>query len=176
MTKIHFAGAVMTLVAVTCLAACNTKKYFGPVITTSAASKAAALVKADVAEMVQQFNSHDASRVASHDAPDVVHMVHGAANLVGPAANLESNRQFFAANPDTQLTLSDETVDLSSAADMAVVRATYVLTRIDPKSLATVSERGNYAAGYKVQSDSSWKMIWSVLSDTQPPAAPAAKN
>jgi hypothetical protein len=61
---------------------------------------------------------------------------------------------------------------------MAVVRATTVATFTDPKTKKPVTTTSNSVSGYKLQPDGSWKIEWSVVSDTVPaPAAvPATKS
>lgn len=43
----------------------------------------------------------------------------------------------------------------------------------DTKTKKPTTENSNWLMGYKPQSDGSWKITWSTMSDT-PPAAPAA--
>jgi ketosteroid isomerase-like protein len=133
-------------------------------------------VRADVAQLVVDFNAHDAAKVASHDAPDVVQMFHGEGNTVGPAEDQVNNQQFFGANPNATLSLTAQSVDASAVGDMAIFRSKYVLTLTNPKTRKPAVETGNYVAGYKPQPDGSWKMAWSVGSDTPAPAPPAVSE
>jgi len=71
--------------------------------------------------------------------------------------------------------VSDETVDVAAAGDMAVYRATYVYTSTDPKTKKPVTETGNWLVGYKPQPDGTWKIVWDVISDAPAASAPAAK-
>jgi ketosteroid isomerase-like protein len=170
MTKIQLAGAAMAVLMATSLGACKPPASAKPAVDTSKIGDA---VKADVAQLVADFNAHDATKVAGHDAADVVQMAHGQPNTVGAAADLASNQKGFAGDQNPHVTVANPVVDVAVSGDMAVYRSTYVFTVTDPKTKKVVTENGNYVAGYKQQADGSWKIAWSVISDTGPaPAAP----
>ena len=175
MTRLHFVGAASAALMAASLAACNPATPAKPAVDTGKISDA---VKADATQLVADYNAHDATKVVSHMAPDGVAMFHGSPNAVGPAANAAGAKQTFADVPDLHVTLADQAVDVAASGDMAVFRSTYVTTLTDPKTKKPVTDKGNYLAGYKLQSDGSWKQEWSVVSDVGPPpkAAPAAKS
>jgi ketosteroid isomerase-like protein len=147
---------------------CNKAEPTRPAADTG---KVADAVKADWNQLVADLNAHDATKAVGHDAPDVVNMFHGQANLVGPTADLASTKQLFAANP--KITIANVTVDVPASGDMAVVRSTYTYEFTDPKTKRTVSEAGNWLAGYRPQPDGSWKLAWTIGADTPPIPAPA---
>jgi len=167
----RFAG-VAGLIAAMALAGCGPPGSAKPAVDTA---KIADAVKADEVQLTADFNAHDVAKVVSHDAPGVVQMYHGAPNFIGVDGDTENNKEFFKASPDTKFSDTGGTVDVAASGDMAVYRSTYTLTLTDPKTNKPVTDTGNYLAGYKPQPDGSWKMTWSVLSDT-PPAAPAAPD
>jgi ketosteroid isomerase-like protein len=144
--------------------------------------KIADAVKADAAQAVADFNAHDADKSAAHNAKDAVAMMHGMPNVVGADAILAGYKK-GPTDPTSKVVVSDESVDVAAAGDMAVYRATYTFTGTDPAK-KPFTETGNWVLGYKPQADGSWKVAWSVISDTKPapaatpaPAAPApAKN
>jgi ketosteroid isomerase-like protein len=171
MTKLQFAGAAMAALMAASLGACNKAEPAKPAVDTG---KIADAVKADVAQLVTDFNAHDAAKAASHDAPDVVAMAHGQPNVGGKAADLASSQKGFAADQTQHVTVANETVDVAASGDMAVYRSTYVFSAADPKTKKPMTENGNYLAGYKLQPDGSWKIAWSIVSDTGP--SPAAKS
>jgi ketosteroid isomerase-like protein len=131
------------------------------------AGKVAAAVKADVAQLLVDYNARDPVKTASHDAPDIVQMVHGSPNVVGQAADLASDRKQFAANPMAHTTLSNETVDVAASGEMAVYRATYDSSFTNARTKKTRTETGNYVAGYRLQPDGSWKIQWAIYSNTR---------
>ena len=96
----------------------------------------------------------------------------------GKIADAAGAKQTFTDVPDLHVTLADQAVDVAASGDMAVFRSTYVTTLTDPKTKKPVTDKGNYLAGYKLQSDGSWKQEWSVVSDVGPPpnAAPASPS
>lgn len=143
-----------------------------PAATTDTA-KIADAIKADVTQLVAHFNAHDAEKAVSHDAPDYVGMFHGMPNVVGPAADLALTK-LQVADAASNIVVSDETVDVASAGDMAVYRATYAYTMTDPATKKPITENGNWLLGYKPQADGSWKISWGVVSDTGPAPAAAA--
>jgi uncharacterized protein (TIGR02246 family) len=172
MTKFQLASAAAAALVAASLGACTSPLEKSAVDT----GKIADVVKADVAQLAADFNAHDAAKVASHDAPDVVQIFHGTANEIGPAADQAASVKFFADNPTTKFSVANESVDVSKSGDMAVYRSTYTLVATDPKTKKDVTETGNYIAAYKHQPDGSWKIAWSVGSDTPPPAPAATKS
>ena len=169
MRMIRMAGAATAVLAVVSLAACGAPSD-KPAVDTG---KIADAIKADEAQLSADFNARDAAKVVGHDAPDVVQMAHGAPDTVGPAADLAANRALFA-DPAQHFAVAGESVDVAASGEMAVYRSTYTYTFTDPKTKKAATEHGNYLAGYKRQADGSWKIGWSVISDTGPaPAAPA---
>ena len=164
--KLQYAKhAAIVVVGAFTLAACTKPA------ATADTSKIADMIKADTAQLVEHFNARDAEKAVSHDAPDYVGMFHGMPNVIGPAADLALTK-LQVADPASKITVSDETVDVASAGDMAVYRASYAYTATDPATKKPVTENGNWLLGYKPQADGSWKISWGVVSDTGP--APAA--
>lgn len=131
--------------------------------------KIAETVRADVHQLVQEWNAHDAVKSVDHDEPDVLVMFHGEPNQVGRDADLAMTRQQFAAGPDAHITVKDEHVDVAAAGDVALYRASYVFTFTDPKTKKGFLENGNWLLGYRRQADGSWKVAWVVVSDTGAP-------
>jgi ketosteroid isomerase-like protein len=162
-------GAACATLLAGSLAGCAKMGAARPAADTA---KVAEAVKADAAQLVTDFNARDAAKAVSHDAPDYVGMMHGQANLKGPAEDLAVTKQQVA-DPAMKLTVADGAVDVASGGDMAVYRTTYSFSFTDPKSKKPVTETGNWVIGYKQQPDGSMKMAWTVVSDT-PAAAPAA--
>ena len=172
MTKLQLTGAAVAVLMAASVGACDKMAPAKPAVD---AGKIADAVKADEAQLLADVNAHDATKVASHDAADVVQMAHGYPNLVGAAADLAANQKGFAADSTQKVTIANESVDVAASGDMAVYRSTYAFSGADPKTKKPMTENGNYLAGYKLQSDGTWKIAWSVVSDTgSPPAAPAA--
>ena len=172
MTRLTLAGVALTVLLSASLVACTKPTADKPAADTGAI---AAAVKADADQLVADFNAHDAVKSASHDGPGYVAMFHGTPNTVGPDADLAATKQLFADSPNTKFSVTDETVDVGAAGDMAVYRASYSYAYNDAKTKKPINETGNFLAGYKKQPDGSWKMAWEILADT-PAAPPAAKS
>jgi ketosteroid isomerase-like protein len=129
-------------------------------------AKIATEIKADMAQLVADFNARDASRVASHDAPNIVQMVHGNPNIIGAEADLEADRQQFAADPTAHTLLSAENVEVAGSGDLAVYRATYKSTFTASPAGKPMTQEGNYVAVYKLQPNGSWKIEWAIAAST----------
>jgi ketosteroid isomerase-like protein len=168
MTTLRRMGAATAMALVAALGGCGKSESAKPAADTG---KIADAVKADWNQLVADLNAHDATKAVSHDGPDVVNMFHGQGNLVGPTADLASTKELFASNP--KITIANVTVDVPASGDMAVVRSTYTYEFTDPKTKKTVSEAGNWLAGYKPQPDGSWKLAWTIGADTPPTPVPA---
>ncbi|MFC4295758.1 YybH family protein [Novosphingobium tardum] len=160
-----FRGLALTIVpTLAALGGCTPPAAPPPAAIIDTA-KIADAVKGDVGQLVTTFNAHDAAMTVAHDAPDYVGMFHGAPNVVGPEQDLAVTKRQVS-DPAAKVAVSDEVVDVAKSGEMAVYRATYAFTFTDPKSKAVVTEPGNWILGYKVQADGTWKMAWSVVSNT----------
>lgn len=129
-------------------------------------------VRAVVTDLVAAFNAHDVEKSVSHDASDMVAMFHGMPNVTGPDEDRKMNAQLFA-DPAAHLRVSNETVDVAEAGDLAIYRATYAFTMTSPRTKTPVVESGNWVVALKPNSSGTWQIVWNVVSDTGP-ATPAA--
>ena len=132
---------------------------------TSAAADPAADVMADAHQIIAAFNAHDAAAAVSQDAPDFVGMFHGAPNYIGPAGDMAITKMQLA-DPAAKVAATNETVDIGASGDLAVYRATYAYTFTDAGTKAVMTEHGNWLVGYRLEPDKTWKVIWSVVSNT----------
>lgn len=148
-----------------------------PTTTTTTTSednaKDAEAVKGIVAKLVAAFNAHDAKALVAFDAPDYVGMIHGMPNVVGIEADLALSK-LQVADAASKLDMSDEDVNVAEAGDQARWQATYAYTFTDPATRKPTTEHGNWLLGFTKQGDGSWKLKWSVVSDTGPAPAAAA--
>jgi ketosteroid isomerase-like protein len=135
-------------------------------------------IKKDIADLVEALNNKNIEKAVTHDTPDSVGMFHGQPNTVGPEQDLKATKAVFV-DPLAWVQVGKETVDVSDAGDMAVYRTTYNFRSTDPKTKKEAHEHGNWIVGYKKQANDTWKIAWSVISDTPAEtdaAAPAAKK
>lgn len=168
MTQSKLATVALSAILAASLAACAKTEPPKPAVDTAKISDA---VKADADQMIADFNAHDAVKTVAHDAPQTVGMFHGAPNVNSPAEDLASTKQQVV-DAASHVTVSNETVDVAQAGDMAIYRANYAYTQTNPKTKKPGTEVGNWVVIYKPQSDGSWKIALSMIADT-PPAAPA---
>jgi ketosteroid isomerase-like protein len=137
--------------------------------TASPASKAriAKTIEADVAELIAGINAHDPDRATRFDAPDIVSMESGRPPSIGAAADKEGLSQAFKYAPGWRVSLIDETVDVADSGELAVYRSTYNQDSID--NGVPMTQKVNFLAGFKRQTDGSWKIGWSVVCATERP-------
>ena len=136
-----------------------------PALAKSDSAKIAAAIKANQAAQITAFNSCDAMKGIVFDAPDVVNMFHGNPNVVGAAADLAVAKK-GCQDKTQRVTVANESVDVAASGDMAVYHSTYVFTGTDPKTKKAITENGNYLVGWKKESDGTWKIVWSIGSNT----------
>ena len=166
-SMLYFASAAA---AVGLLAGCSTNPTVGPVDTAKVSDE----VKSDATALVAAFNARDAEKSVSFDAPDYVGMMHGAPNVSGPAGDLALTKQQIA-DPASKFQVSGGDVSVAAAGDRAMYQSTYAYTFTDPATKSPKTENGNWLLGFRKQTDGSWKIKWSVISDTGPaPASTAA--
>ena len=147
-----------------------------PATEAADTGKIADAVKADVSTLVTAFNAHDADKSVSFDAPDYVGMMHGLPNVAGPQGDLALTKQQLA-DPAAKLEVSGEDVSVAAAGDRAMFQSTYAYTFTDPATKKPKTEHGNWLAGFRKQADGSYKIKWSVVSDTgSTPVAGAAPH
>ena len=158
-------GLALSLALAASLAACQESAAPTTNVDTAKVSDA---IKADVAELVTDFNTKSADKAVTHDAPDYIGMFHGLPNVHGPAEDLALTKQQMA-DPAAKITVSDESVDTAASGDMAIYRATYAYIFTNPKTKAPDTETGNWVLGYRKQADGTWKLSFGVVSDTAAP-------
>ncbi|HZL01069.1 MAG TPA: nuclear transport factor 2 family protein, partial [Caulobacteraceae bacterium] len=163
MTRIQLAGAAAAVLMAASLGACARPEAAKPAVDTG---KIADAVKADEAQRYADVNAHDPAKVASHDAADAVSMFHGRPNAVGPDAIAASFKASLTDSPDLHVAASNQTVDVAASGDLAVFHATSVATFTDPKTKKPMTITSNSLAGYKPRADGTWKIEWSVVSNT----------
>ena len=118
-------------------------------------------IKADVAQLIAGINAHDADKATQFDAADMVSMESGRPPTVGAAADREGLGMSFKYAPSWQVSLIDETVDVSESGDLAVYRSTYNQDSVDNGTPMT--QKVNFIAGFTQQKDGSWKIGWQVV-------------
>lgn len=162
--------AVATLFALS-LAACAKTDAAKPAVDAGKISDA---VKADADQLVADLNAKNLDKAVAHDAADIVGMFHGQPNITSPAEDKAATKG-ATDDPAFKLSVSNESVEVAKAGDLAIYKATYAATQTDPKTKKVGTENGNWVAVYKPQSDGSWKIAMNIVTDSAPaPAAAAA--
>ena len=140
---------------------------FAALLTASAAAtpatsaRIAGSIKTDVAEMVAGINAHDVARATQFDAPGIVTMESGRTPSNGADADRQGMGMAMQYSPSWHLTMLDETVDVSSAGDMAIYRGTYNEDSVNDG--VPMTHVVNFIADFTKQRDGSWKIEWSVV-------------
>lgn len=163
MTRLPYLKLACGVASLGLLAACQPKAADGAAAVDTA--KAADDIKAAMNATIEAFNAHDADKTTVLDMDDYVGMMHGTENVMGKAADLAATK-VQTADPAAKVEISDNTVDVAKAGDMAVQRMTYAYTFTDPKTNTASTEHGNWIVGWKAQPDGSWKIAWGVVADT----------
>ncbi|WP_373476483.1 DUF4440 domain-containing protein [Sphingorhabdus sp.] len=126
-------------------------------------------LRANASAVVAAFNTGDAEKAVSFNAPDFVQMFHGQPNADN-AANLANARQQLA-DPAAKLVVSDENIEVAQAGDMAIYTSRYAYDFTDPASGKVVTETGNWVMIFRRQADGSMKIYREIISDTPPALA-----
>jgi ketosteroid isomerase-like protein len=124
-------------------------------------------IKGDVYQLVAALNDRNAAKAATHDAPGMVGMFHGAPNSVGVEQDIATTKKIVS-DPNFYLQLGNDSVEVSDAGDMAIYRAAYSYRFTDRKTIKPTKELGNWVIGYKKQPDGAWRIVWNVVTDTGP--------
>jgi ketosteroid isomerase-like protein len=169
MSKTKLAAVALPILLAGTLSACAKPEAAKPAVDTA---KITDTVKADVEALVTALNAKDIDKAVSHDAPNIVGMFHGAPNISSPAEDKALTSQQLK-DSAFHLEVSNPTVDVAQAGDMAVYRSNYKATFTDTKTNKQVTEEGNWVAIYKPQSDGSWKVALSMIADAAPAASAA---
>jgi ketosteroid isomerase-like protein len=134
-------------------------------------AKVADEVRKDAAELVADYNAQNADAASASDAPDYVGIYHGAANTVGPAADLAGMRATMAA-AKVHWQIGEGKVTVSRAGDLGIFEAPYSFTITTPQG-GVSTEAGNWIAIFKRGEDGKLKLWRSIASDTPQPKAGA---
>jgi hypothetical protein len=112
MTRTQLVGVAMTAMIAVSVSACNKPEPAKPAVDTA---KIADAVKADVTQLIADYNAHDAVKTASHDADGAVVMFHGQPNTIASASKPPAP-----IDPSVTVTVANESVDVPASGDMAV--------------------------------------------------------
>jgi len=129
-------------------------------------SAIASQIKADVADIVAGINAKKIDEATKFDASDLVSMESGREPSVGAEADRDGLSMAFKYNPNWQLTLIDETVDVARSGDMAIYRGTYAEDSLHDG--VPFTHKGNYVAGFRRDADGIWRVHWSVVAWQSP--------
>lgn len=131
---------------------------------SAAPSKAdiAAMIKADVAEIVAGINAHDPDRTTKFDAADVVGIETLNTPIMGAKADKDGFAAAFKESPSWRVGMIDETVDVADAGDMAVYRSTYHEDSTAADGMP-ITHKVSFLAGFKHDADGAWRMHWYVV-------------
>ncbi|HEX3430951.1 MAG TPA: DUF4440 domain-containing protein [Rhizomicrobium sp.] len=124
-------------------------------------------VKACIAGEIAGINAHDAVTATACEATDTISMESGRPASVGRDDYIAGLKMAFQHEPTWRLRLIDETVEVPQSKDIAVYRSTY--WQDSTLSGAPATQKVNYIAFLRKQSDGAWKIAWSVVSNVEKP-------
>jgi uncharacterized protein (TIGR02246 family) len=123
-------------------------------------------------QMLADFRSRDANKVAAHYADDAVVMITNRPSMIGREAITQGMAQSIA-DPAFALDFANQKTEVAASGDLAYSRGTYTVSYTHPESKSSVTEKGNYVNIYKLQADGSWKIV-EDLTSPMTAAAPSA--
>lgn len=130
----------------------------------------AAEVKAAIHTQVEAYKSRDEAKAASIFASDIKTYFHGEPNVGGLAAAKAAIKAQFALQ-DVRLEVSEETVDVAKAGDLAIYHATYRFSFVNPATKEPFVEIGNWVAIFKRQSNGAMRLSTDIVADMPLPAS-----
>jgi ketosteroid isomerase-like protein len=133
-----------------------------PISATPSKADIAAMIRADVAEIVAGINAHDPNRTTKFDAADVIGLEALNTPIMGAKADKDGFAAAFKESPSWRVGMIDETVDVADAGDMAVYRSTYHedSTAADGTPM---THKVSFLAGFKHDADGAWRLHWYVV-------------
>jgi ketosteroid isomerase-like protein len=126
-----------------------------------------AAIKAQVRDIVNGINTHNADLATAHDAPNVVGIDNDQPNTAGAAADASGFKQAFASDPTWRVSLVEETVDVAEAGDMAVYRSIY--NQDGTQAKVPVTQKVNFLSGWSRHENGTWAMDWYIVSEIEKP-------
>lgn len=159
MTRHH---KLFTLTATAAFSIFATLQAFGSPETES---RIAAMIRADVAQIVAGINAHDVDLATRFDADDIVSMESGRPPSQGIAAERAGLSQAFHYAPSWRLQLIDENVDVARSGEMAVYRSTYNEDSVEND--VPMTHRVNFIAEFKRNAKGAFQVVWSVVSSIE---------
>ena len=158
MLKFHRAAAIAVCASLAPAESSAAPKAMQPSIESA--------IKADVREIIEGINTKDIAKATQFDAPDLVSMESGREPSVGAKADRDGLSMAFKYAPSWHLNMIDETVDVAKAGDMAVYRGTYAEDSV--RDGVPYTHKGNYLAGFRRDTDGTWRIHWSVIAWQSP--------
>src|SRR3569833_1465213 len=107
-------------------------------------------------QMVKDWATKDAAKVASHYADDAVVMTPGGEPARGKDAVLSMAKQMVA-DPALSLTFQASKVDVAKSGDIGYTQGSYKMTMPNPAPHKPMDDHGSYVTTYRKQADGSWK-------------------
>lgn len=167
--------AVSALAFTLSLAACNKET---PAAAPAAAPEAKADTTADSQAIrdgetawAKDWEAKDADKIVSHYAPDAVLLIANMPAVKGSDA-IKGSIGGMLKDPHLSLTFAPTAVVVAKGGDLAYTQGVYTMTYSDPKSKATLIEKGKYVTVYQKQPDGSWKAVEDIDNEDAP-ATPA---
>ena len=121
---------------------------------------------------VKDWQAKDVTKITSHYAPDATLLVTDMPAMKGSDA-IKNGIGTLLKDPRLSLTFSPSVVVVAKDGDMAYTQGYYVMTYSEPKSGATLIEKGKYVTVHQKQPDGSWKIVEDI-ENPDAPATPAA--
>jgi uncharacterized protein (TIGR02246 family) len=118
---------------------------------------------------VKDWQAKDADKIVSHYAPDGVLLIADSPAMKG-SDTIKGGIGGMLKDPHLSLTFAPTAVVVAKGGDIAYTQGVYTMTYSDPKSKATLIEKGKYVTVYQKQPDGSWKAVENIDNEDAPPS------
>jgi ketosteroid isomerase-like protein len=130
-------------------------------------------IQADERQLLEDYRSRDANKVASHYSDDAVLMITNRPPMSGHDAIVQGMGPALA-DVNFALDFANQKTLVSNSGDLAYSRGTYNVSYSHPETKQSVTEHGSYVNIYQKQADGTWKIVEDLTSPTAAAAASPA--
>jgi uncharacterized protein (TIGR02246 family) len=124
---------------------------------------------------VKDWQAKDADKIVSHYAPDGVLLIADSPAMKG-SDTIKGGIGGMLKDPHLSLTFAPTAVVIAKGGDIAYTQGVYTMTYSDPKSKATLIEKGKYVTVYQKQPDGTWMAVEDIDNEDAPPLKQRAER
>lgn len=118
-------------------------------------------IRDNEAAWAKDWQAKDLEKIVSHYAPDASLLVTDVPVMKGTDA-IKGGIGPLLKDPHLSLVFSPTAIVIAKGGDMAYTQGVYTMTYTEPKTGATLIEKGKYVTVYQKQDDGTWKAVEDV--------------